>query len=101
MYMCVKHTNMYNVLYMHCSIQSLNMRKHIFLLEVCLLGLLLPSFIGAWRCDSCLAGIERVFQVFPHAKWHVESAIGLVDFAFLMDETYKIITTAQNSLKVA
>ena len=30
----------------------------------------------------------------PHAKWHLESGIGLLDLAYLGDEMYKLLTNA-------
>jgi len=37
-------------------------------------------------------GEEWCNPLIPHAKWHVETGIALVDFVFLSDEINRIIT---------
>ena len=52
-----------------------------------------------WSTDFQLArnvypGEESCNAVIPHAKWHVEAGIGLVDMLILADETFQIISNS-------
>ena len=40
-------------------------------------------------------GDEWCNPIEPHSKWHVESAVGLLDLVYLTDNLYRVTATAK------